>query len=470
MNLPQVFSARLFGFDNNSLFNSESSYKLLEITWDTACYMGCITMDSMDLQRFSLKDRPYNLTKGILSERVKFSEESIKASSLVMATLLATRNVRIAKQSANAVVGYPRTNNYSTDPPRPHKTTNLGAMKRGTGGRSSFNGIVATVFGCSGFLGRYVCNKLGKSGTQLVLPYRGDESDIMRLKVCGDLGQVLFHFYDLRDVKAIRTACKYSNVVINLVGREYETKNFKFKDVHVDGARRIARICREMGVERLIHVSALNVDPEPESHIISGGSKFLRSKRLGEQAVFEEFPKATIIRPADIYGSEDRFLRYYAHIWRRQLRGTPLWFSGERTVKQPVYVSDVALGIVNCVKDPDTAGKIYQAVGPKRYKLSELVDWFNRLMRKDEKWWGYMRYDMRFDPTFIFKTNLTEWISPNQPIGGLHMERLELECVTDKVVEKMPTLEDLGVQLTDMEDQVPWELRPYRAVCIMMLI
>ncbi|XP_065359395.1 NADH dehydrogenase [ubiquinone] 1 alpha subcomplex subunit 9, mitochondrial [Calliphora vicina] len=382
-----------------------------------------------------------------------------------MASLILLRNVQMAKQQTNGALGVLclRTANYSSDSPRPLKTTNLGAMKRGTGGRSSFNGIVATVFGCTGFLGRYVCNKLGKSGTQMILPYRGEDSEAIRLKVCGDLGQVLFQFYHLCDEEAIRKAVKYSNVVINLVGREYETKNFKFNDVHVEGARRIARICREVGVERLIHVSALNADPHPKSHIIDGGSNFLRSKYWGEQAVREEFPEATIIRPSDIYGSEDRFLRYYAHIWRRQFRSMPLWYKGERTVKQPVFVSDVAQGILNCAKDPDTAGKVYQAVGPKRYQLSELVDWFHRLMRKDEKWWGYQRYDMRFDPTFVLKTKMTEMICPNQPVGGLHLERLEMECVTDKVLNNVPTLEDLGVQLTPMENQVPWELRPYRA-------
>jgi len=386
-----------------------------------------------------------------------------------MSALILMRNVQIAKNQSCNTLGVlcmrsPSTANYSTEEtPRPLKSTNLSGMRRGTGGRSSFNGIVATVFGCTGFLGRYVCNKLGKNGSQMILPYRGCDSDAIRLKVCGDLGQVLFHFYNLNDDKSIYDAVKYSNVVINLVGREWETKNFKFNDVNVDGARRIARVCREAGVDRLIHVSSLNATPNPKGHMLKDGSNWLRSKYLGECAVREEFPDATIIRPSVIYGSEDRFLRYYAHIWRRQFRSMPLWQKGEKTIKQPVYVSDVAQGIINCARDPDTAGQVYQAVGPKRYKLSELVDWFHRIMRKDDTWWGYQRYDMRWDPTFMMKAKITEMISPNAPIGALCPERVELECVTDNFTSGCPTLEDLGVQLTAMEDQVPWELRPFRA-------
>lgn len=285
----------------------------------------------------------------------------------------------------------------------------------------------------------------------------------MPLKLCGDLGQVLFQPYHLQDEATIRKAMKYSNVVINMVGKDWETKNFPFQEVHVEGARRLARIARECGVEKFIHVSALNATPNPEPLVYPKGSQFLRSKYHGELAVREEFPDAIIFRPSDIYGQEDRFLRYYAHVWRRMMRVMPLWHNGEKTFKQPVFCSDVAQGIVNAIKDPDAVGKVFQAVGPRRYELKELVDWFHRVMRKDEKWWGYKRFDLRFDPTFKIKVALTEAICPGNPIGDLHHERVEREYVTDVVEKDVPTLEDLGVQLTLMEDQVPWELRPYRA-------
>lgn len=259
--------------------------------------------------------------------------------------------------------------------------TDLAALRRGTGGRSSFSGIVATVFGTTGFMGRYVVNKLGKIGSQVILPYRCDPYDVRHLKLAGDLGQVLFQPFQLQDEASIKKAVKYSNVVINLIGREWETKNFKFDDVHVKGARAIARACKEAGVQRLIHVSALNATDKPERFVMKKPSNFFPSKYRGELAVLEEFPDATIIRPSDVYGQEDRFLRfvviavvnpainpllccrYYAWVSRRQGRWLPVWRKGEATEKQPVFVGDVALGILNAARDPSTKGKIFQAVG-----------------------------------------------------------------------------------------------------------
>ncbi|GLH04917.1 Uncharacterized protein GBIM_10576 [Gryllus bimaculatus] len=380
-----------------------------------------------------------------------------------MAAVVSLRNVLLAPRSQPGVIaciGFQHSS-YSSDS-RIINPPNLASLKRGTGGRSSFNGIVCTVFGASGFLGRYVCNRLGKIGTQIIIPYRGDHYDVMRLKLVGDLGQVLYRPFHLCDEESIRKAVKYSNVVINLIGRDWETKNFKFDDVHVNGARLIARICREEGVKKLIHVSALNAAERPKPCILPKGSGFLASKWRGEQAVREEFPDAVIFRPGTMYGQEDRFLRCYVHLWRRQLTFMPLWKKGECTVKQPVYVSDVAQGIVAAVRDPDTAGKVYQAVGPKRYLLSELVDWMYRIIRRDGKW-DYLRYDMRYDPIFQARVTLTEMICPGWPVGYLHWEGIEKDHVTDDVKAGVPTLEDLGVTLTDTERQVLWELRPFKA-------
>lgn len=220
--------------------------------------------------------------------------------------------------------------------------------------------------------------------------------------------------------------------------------------------RFVCRAARESGVERLIHLSAMNVTPNPDGKLIKGGSKWLKSKYHGELAVLEEFPNATIIRPADMYGREDHFLWYYQHIWRRSfpyVHWVPLWEKGEKTVKAPVFAGDIAQAIVNAAKDPETAGKIYQGVGPHRYQLSEIMDYMYRVMNRDAEW-GYKRIDIKYDPLFYLKAYLTDKFTISNPVAELNLERLERETINDVILEGVPTLEDLGVNLTLMEEQV----------------
>ena len=188
---------------------------------------------------------------------------------------------------------------------------NTASIRRRTGGRSSFSGVVATVFGASGFFGKYIVNQLGKIGSQIIIPYRGTAYTVRELRVMGDLGQVLFLPMEIKDDDCIRKAIKYSNVVVNLIGKDTETKNYSHEYIHVDSAARIARISKEMGVEELIHVSALNASPSVKSFIKKDGSSFLKTKGYGEIEVRREFPQAVIFRPSDMYGHIDRFLVYF---------------------------------------------------------------------------------------------------------------------------------------------------------------
>ena len=77
--------------------------------------------------------------------------------------------------------------------------------------------------------------------------------------------------YDLRDPDSILKCIKYADFVVNLTGSDYETRHFKFDDVHVTGAQYIAEACKKAGIKKLIHFSALNADKE-------SSSAFLQSK------------------------------------------------------------------------------------------------------------------------------------------------------------------------------------------------
>merc|ERR1711963_1241411 len=334
----------------------------------------------------------------------------------------------------------------------------LSAMKKGTGGRSSFSGIVATVFGSTGFLGRYVCNRLGKVGSQIIIPYRCDPYDLERLRMCGDLGQVLFLPFELQDEESIRKVLQYSNVAINLIGRDYETPNFSYKSVHVDGARRIAK---EMGVEKFIHMSHLNAQPNLQR--IWGESKFLASKYESELAVREEFPEATIFKPSDMYGEDDRFLNYYKHRGRWSYVpnwSVPLWKGGEQTIKQPVFVSDVAEGIMKVVQSSGMEGKDIECVGPTRYYLKDIVEYILRILRRDE----YMTVNNAVLINRIRTAIIENTLSRRSPRrrGYANLDRLEREHHTDWTSASNPTLDDLGISQADFTIMAHFFLHPYR--------
>ncbi|KAK1123390.1 hypothetical protein K0M31_008100 [Melipona bicolor] len=371
----------------------------------------------------------------------------------------ATRN-----QNVGFISSAIRSCAYSTEP-RIIKNPTTASLKRGTGGRSSFNGIVCTIFGCSGFVGRSLPIRLGKIGTQLILAHRCDPYHVRELKVGGDLGQVYYVPFDLRDEDSIIRAMKYSNVVVNLIGTNYETSNFSFNDVHVEGARTLARLAKKCNVERFVHMSCLNAAAKPTPMIIKKGSKFLKSKWFGELAVKEEFPEATIVRPSVIYGCMDNFISHYMARQRATFEYIPLWHKGEKSEKQPVYIHDVISGLVEIIRNPDTAGKTYQFVGPERYTLSKLVMWMYE-MKMQSTGNPYKINDMKYNPYFWLKTAMYELMYSVHPAINILWEVMELHHTTDKIDPSLPTLEDLGVTPTNMKTRLAWEIETYRDVYI----
>ncbi|KAH8825415.1 NADH dehydrogenase [Flagelloscypha sp. PMI_526] len=215
-------------------------------------------------------------------------------------------------------------------------------VSQGTPGYSGVSGHVVTVFGATGFLGRYVVQKLARIGTQVVIPYR-DEDEKRHLKLMGDLGQIVNLDWDIRDEAQIAECLRHSDTVINLVGRDYETKNFTYEDAS------------ENGVASLIHVSHLNASK-------SSPSRFYRTKAEGEERVKAAFPSATILRPSTYFGYEDKLLNNIA-IW-------PIWWklNQGQTTMRPVHVFDVAQAIVNITRQgPPPVERPLNLPGPATY-------------------------------------------------------------------------------------------------------
>ncbi|XP_019399756.1 PREDICTED: NADH dehydrogenase [ubiquinone] 1 alpha subcomplex subunit 9, mitochondrial [Crocodylus porosus] len=324
-----------------------------------------------------------------------------------------------------------------------HHHVHYAVLPHGRSGRSSVSGIVATVFGATGFLGRYIVNRLGRIGSHIILPYRCDPYYLMYLRPMGDLGQIVFLEWDCKDKDTIQRAVENSNVVINLVGRDWETKNFSFEDIYVNIPRDIARISREAGVEKFIHISHLNAD-------MNSPSKYLRNKAVGEMVVREEFPDAIIMKPSEMFGREDRFLNYYANM--RSFGGVPLISFGKKTEKQPVYVVDVAKAIINAIKDPDSKGKTYALTGPHRYLLYDLVEYIFALTYRP-----YNPYPLP-RPIYHLIVRFSE-MNPFKP--WITRDKVDRFHTTDKKLPDL-ALEDLGIQPTQLEEKAIEVLRRYR--------
>ncbi|KAG0172271.1 hypothetical protein DFQ28_005443 [Apophysomyces sp. BC1034] len=321
------------------------------------------------------------------------------------------------------------------------KKTGQPMVKYGRGGRSTSNGHIATVFGCTGFLGRYIVNKLAREGTQVVVAYR-DPDEARHLKVTGDLGQIIPLEFDLRNKEQIMECVRHSDIVYNVIGRDYETKNFTFEDVHVHGSRALAESCVEAGVARFVQVSALNASEDSTS-------KFLRTKALGEKAVQEVMPDATIIRPGTMWGHEDRFLNRIG-----AGDGWQYWVNEGQTKIRPVSAVDVAQAMNVMLTAESTAGKTYELYGPKEYTIEQIYKIAREISLKSLPIYPIPTPIAKLGATVLDKLPYNQMISPDL------IERMTLD---DKPTPGALTFEDLYIEPLHFDNVAIQFLRRFRS-------
>jgi uncharacterized protein YbjT (DUF2867 family) len=216
---------------------------------------------------------------------------------------------------------------------------------------------LVTVFGGDGFIGRYVCELLLKSGVRIRVASR-DPRNSYFIQPLGQVGQFGFVQADITNAVSVRRAVEGASAVVNLVG----VFGRKMEAVHVNGARNVAEAARDAGTRALVHISAIGADPQSPSN-------YGRTKGEGELAVRKAYPKATIVRPSLVFGPEDNLTNRFAAMAR--LPFLPVIAAARKF--QPVYVRDVAQAISAATLEPQVhSGKTNEIAGPQVLTMAEL--------------------------------------------------------------------------------------------------
>jgi len=290
----------------------------------------------------------------------------------------------------------------------------------------------ATVFGGTGFIGRYVVKRLAQRGVILSVVGRHARRGSY-LQPMGDVGQIVLIDGDIGDEARIRTAIDGADLVVNLVGILAERGRQRFEAVQHEGAGRVARAAAAAGVGRLLHFSAIGADPAAPAH-------YARSKAAGEAAVRLAFPAATILRPSIVFGPEDQFFNRFAAM-TRFAPFLPL-IGGGGTKFQPVYVGDVADAAMAALDRPETAGQTFELGGPRIYSFEELM----RLMLREIDRPAFPLVSIPF-PLATLEAAILERL-PGQLLTRDQVRMLKRDNVVSPGAK---TLEDLGIAPTAPE-------------------
>ena len=300
---------------------------------------------------------------------------------------------------------------------------------------------VATVFGGSGFLGRYVVQRLAAAGYITRVAVRDPES-AMFLRPMGRVGQIVPMFASLGQDGTVAQAVDGAELVVNLVGILAERRPGDFHRIQAEGAGRIAAKAAAAGVARMVHVSAIGADADSPS-------LYAQTKAAGEAAVHAAMPAAAIMRPSLVFGAEDKFFNRFAAL--AQLSPIMPVIAGD-TRMQPVYVGDVADAVMAGLTGLDTAGRTYELGGPAVWTFREILAYILKETRR--------RRPLVEIPMGLAR--LQAAIAEKLPTKPFTRDQLLLLSRDNVVTPGMPGLPELGVAATPIELVVPEYLGRYR--------
>ncbi|MEM9710378.1 MAG: complex I NDUFA9 subunit family protein [Pseudomonadota bacterium] len=220
---------------------------------------------------------------------------------------------------------------------------------------------IVTIFGGSGFVGRYIARRLAAAGWEVRIAARKPSRAAANVgPVSG--GKIVPVFANVSEEASVRAVLEGATVAVNCVGILEETGRNTFQALQADGSARIARLAKELGIKRMVQISAIGADAGSDS-------EYARTKAAGEESVLAHFPDAVILRPSIVFGREDDFFNRFAAMSQFS---PALPVVGPETKFQPVFVDDVAAAAEAAVLGKAKPGT-YELGGPEVESFRDLM-------------------------------------------------------------------------------------------------
>ena len=307
---------------------------------------------------------------------------------------------------------------------------------------------LVTIYGGSGFVGRYVARRMAKEGWRVRVAVRNPNEAIF-VKPYGVVGQVEPVLCNIRDDASVAAVMQGADAVVNCVGILAESGKNKFDAVQHEGAERIARLAAEAGIERMVLVSAIGADEKSDS-------QYAVSKALGEQGVLAHMPNAMIVRPSIVFGPEDEFFNRFAAMSRM---GPILPVVGAATNFQPVYVDDVAQAVVMGVLGKASDG-MYELGGPEVHTFKELMGEMLRVIRRRKL---VVNIPFPVADVMAFGFSVAKVLSLGLIAPAITSDQVRNLRRDNVVSDDAKTFVDLGIAPTALVSVLPeylWRFRP----------
>ncbi len=306
---------------------------------------------------------------------------------------------------------------------------------------------LVTIYGGSGFVGRYIARRMAKAGWRVRVAVRRP-NEALFVKTYGVVGQLDPVLCNIRDDASVALAMQGADAVVNCVGTFDKGGKNNFGAVQHEGAERVARLAAAEGISRLVHISAIGADKDSDS-------LYARSKALGEEAILKHFPNAVILRPSVIFGSEDAFFNRFAAMTRF---GPILPVVGASTKFQPVFVDDVAAAAELGVTGQAAPG-IYELGGPEVATFRELM---HKMLDVIERRRAVVNLPFWLARFFAFWFDLWQSMSGGLIRAPLTRDQVRNLAHDNVVTEGARGFADLGIDPVAVEAVLPDYLWPFR--------